>query len=224
MARRQKAGAQASLGIAVQRCHARCLREVPQVVPPHEWLPGGKLRLMFIGRLDRNKGIENLLEGLVQLQSMETVLDIYGSGDSRYSAELAGLVRYLGLTDRVTFRGFVEGEAKHDAFLSADICVVPSHSENFAMVVAEALAHGVPVIASKGTPWQAVEEVGCGLWVENAPDSLAAAIMRMRGLPLGEMGERGRAWMQQSYSWDNIAREMNAAYRELMGSHASSLT
>ena len=47
------------------------------------------------------------------------------------------------------------------------------------MVVAEALAHGVPVIASKGTPWSGVEAHGCGLWVENDPATLAAAIERM---------------------------------------------
>ena len=57
------------------------------------------------------------------------------------------------------------------------------------MVVAEVLAHGVPVIASRGTPWSGTEEHGCGPWVENDPATLAAAIQRMSTMALSENGE-----------------------------------
>jgi glycosyltransferase involved in cell wall biosynthesis len=106
--------------------------------------------------------------------------------------------------------------AKTNAFNSADICVAPSHSENFCMVVAEALAHRVPVIASTGTPWQGLEEHGCGLWVDNTPASLAAAVQTLRARPMGEMGSRGRAWMIRDFSWDSVAREMRDLYGRLI--------
>jgi glycosyltransferase involved in cell wall biosynthesis len=110
------------------------------------------------------------------------------------------------------------------------LTVIPSHAENFATVVAESLAHGVPVIASKGTPWSRVEEIGCGAWVENSSEALAAAIERMdshrdsssgaelaRGgaSPLEQMGRRGREWMEREYSWSQKAAEMKALYARI---------
>jgi glycosyltransferase involved in cell wall biosynthesis len=110
----------------------------------------------------------------------------------------------------------VRGQAKADLFAASDLAVFPSHTENFAMVVAEALAHGIPVIASKGTPWSGVEAHGCGLWVENDPATLAAAIARIRCMPLGEMGERGRRWMEEEFAWETVAREMLRLYGKLL--------
>jgi glycosyltransferase involved in cell wall biosynthesis len=113
--------------------------------------------------------------------------------------------------------GAVEGEIKQSLFENTDIVIVPSHTENFGMVIAEALAHGVPVVASKGTPWKRVEEIGCGLWVENDPESLAKAIERMTRMPLREMGERGRKWMQNDFTWDSKAKSMIKLFRSLVG-------
>ena len=195
--------------------------DVPSTLLPRVWLPGGSLRIMYIGRLAKEKGIENLLEALGKYDDRHATLDIYGSGDPLYVAKLRNDVRGLGIESNVTFRGFVDGEEKEVAFSKADVCVVPSHSESFGIVIAEALAHGVPVIASKGTPWQGLDTSGCGFWVENDPDSLAMTLTRVRRLSLQELGERGRTWMRQSYSWDRVAREMNAIYRDLTNSITS---
>lgn len=102
------------------------------------------------------------------------------------------------------------------AFHSADVCIVPSFSENFCMVAAESLAHGVPIIASHGTPWSRIEEKGCGLWVDNSPESLAQAILKIRTMPLSEMGQRGRDWMSAEYSWESVADQMADVYRRLL--------
>ena len=93
--------------------------------------------------------------------------------------------------------------------------IAPSYTENFGLVVAEALGHAVPVIVSRGTPWRRVEEIGCGLWVENDPESLAAAIQRISGMPLREMGLKGREWMQREFDWDSVASRMINVYRSL---------
>jgi glycosyltransferase involved in cell wall biosynthesis len=85
------------------------------------------------------------------------------------------------------------------------------------MVVAEALAHGVPVIVSRGAPWKRVEEVGCGLWVENDRESLAEAVTRMSVMPLSTMGHRGREWMEKEFSWDLMASALARRYAEIMG-------
>ncbi|MGC1399118.1 glycosyltransferase, partial [Candidatus Binatus sp.] len=94
--------------------------------------------------------------------------------------------------------------------------VAPSFTENFAIVVAEALAHGAAVIASTGTPWKDVERVGCGLCVANDPASLADAISKINSMPLAEMGERGRRWMAADFSWEKCAAEMIALYKTLL--------
>lgn len=189
--------------------------EIPNETPDRSWAPDGTLRLLFIGRLDPKKGIENLLRTLKRLDEKVSLV-VCGTGDPDYASSLRMLVAELGLSGRVKFAGQVEGEAKSRAFWNADICVVPSHTENFAMVVAEALAHGVPVIASRGTPWKELVERQCGLWVENDPSSLVKAIIEMRGRNLSQMGKNGRQWMAQSFSWAAVAGCMHAVYTKLV--------
>jgi glycosyltransferase involved in cell wall biosynthesis len=190
--------------------------DVPAELPAREWLPKGKLRLMYIGRLAREKGIENLLHAFSRLDERDATLEIYGTGEDRYKAVLAELSRCLGLDGRVRFHGHVDGAAKRNAFLGADVCVVPSHTENFGMVVAEALAHGVPVIASRGTPWSQLETRKCGSWVNNSPDELARAVRRIRENDLADMGKRGRQWMSEAFSWEVVVARMSEVYRSMV--------
>src|SRR5437867_4609251 len=116
--------------------------------------------------------------------------------------------------------GPVVGTAKRTLFESADVVVVPSYAESFCVVVAEALAHGVPVIASRGTPWRRVEEIGCGLWVENDPDSLAKAIQQMSRMALDGLGRRGQVWAKLKISGEAVASEMIKLYGGLSGGHS----
>ena len=88
------------------------------------------------------------------------------------------------------------------------------------MVVAEALAHGVPVIASWGTPWKELVERQCGLWVENDPSSLMKAITEMRSRNLSQMGRSGRQWMEESFSWEAVAGRMSTVYSSLIAGTA----
>lgn len=189
--------------------------DVPDQLPPRVWCPDGKLRLMFIGRLDPKKGLENLLYSLVLLRESNISLRIFGTGSPEYVADLEALVESLRISDLVTFAGHVDGEDRLAAFMCADLVIAPSHSENFCMVVAEALAHGVPVIASKGTPWAEIVDRGCGNWIENDPRSLATAISQVRECALEEMGQAGRQWMQADFSWRTIASEMHNLYKAI---------
>jgi len=68
------------------------------------------------------------------------------------------------------------------------------------------------VIASKGTPWSRLEEMKCGLWVDNDPEALAGAIRSINSMPLQEMGLRGRKWMQNEFSWRSVAKQMLDLY------------
>lgn len=191
--------------------------DVPNSIPERSWIPDGKFRLMYLGRLSPKKGIENLIWALAILNDRNVTLTIYGTGDAGYAASLQELAERLGLLGAsVSFAGEIGGAEKDAAFYCADVCVIPSYTECFCMVVAEALAHGVPVIASHGTPWAEVEKNRCGLWVDNSPESLAQAIIRVRAMELSEMGQRGRDWMKREFSWDALTEEMMEIYRSLV--------
>jgi glycosyltransferase involved in cell wall biosynthesis len=197
------------------------------------------LRIVYLGRLDPKKGIENLMSACKRLNDIEWCLIMAGSGHPGYVRQLKNRISELGFvgheaqtspslvygcngtkagSGHMTLIGEVEGLAKKTLFENAHIVVVPSFTENFGMVVAEALAHGVPVIASTGTPWQRVEEIGCGLWVNNDPETLAKAIEQMSKMSLREMGSHGRNWMQREFSWSDRAKEMRALYQSLVSS------
>jgi glycosyltransferase involved in cell wall biosynthesis len=172
-------------------------------------------QLLYLGRLHPIKGIENLVRAVARNRDTVT-LSIVGDGEADYVGSLRSLVSDLALDDRVKFHGHLTEEAKTREFINSDACVVSSFKESFCIVVAEALAHGVPVITSTGTPWQRVEEIGCGLWVDNSPDALSAAIRKLQAMPIKEMGKRGREWMQREFLWSAIGKRMATEYLRVM--------
>ncbi len=167
-------------------------------------------RLLFVGRLHPAKALERLIDALMLLP--DHTVHVYGGGESGYVSALKDRAREAGVIGRFVLHGVLPEEEKDTVFADAGICVVPSHSENFGLVVAEALAHGVPVVASTGTPWQGLEEHGCGRWVENTPESLAAALRDLCHADLTEMGARGRAWMLDEFTWKSAAEKMAKVY------------
>lgn len=182
----------------------------------------GTLRMTYLGRLHPIKGIERLLEAckLLGQGCQPWHLAIAGSGTSAYVDSIKSKVAELGLQANVDFLGEVSGDAKEDLFANSDVVLAPSHAENFGMVIAESLAHEVPVIAGKGTPWKGLQAHECGLWVENDPDSLSSAIRRISKMPLREMGRRGRCWMEREFSYHSVSRQMLAAFEECLDANA----
>ncbi|QQR89119.1 MAG: glycosyltransferase [Myxococcales bacterium] len=184
------------------------------------WDSRSKKRIAFLGRLDPIKGLENLLEAchlLLESSSAKTwQLDIYGGGPEAYQLKLASQLGQLGLSNAVTLRGPVARSEKSAVFSEMDLFVLPSVSENVGLVVVEALAHGVPVIASKGSPWKILEEKRCGWWTDNTPASLANAIAAALNEDLPEWGDRGRTLVEQDFSWDSVATKLAEIYQRLL--------
>jgi glycosyltransferase involved in cell wall biosynthesis len=178
----------------------------------------GSLRLGYLGRLHAKKGLDNLLEAgrILKTRGVAFSLVIAGAGRPRYTRWLTRRIARLELKDVVRMIGDVHGAAKREFFESIDLLVMPSHGESSATAVAEALACAIPVVASRGTPWSGLVDHKCGLWVDNAPESFADAIVQMRSMPLEEMGQRGREWMAAEFSWDAIAREVCNTYAVML--------
>jgi len=181
----------------------------------------GRRTLLYLSRIHPIKGIDTLLRAWNQVESEvpDWDLAIVGPGDSSYVASLHGLAGELGLR-RVRFEGPKFGRAKQDTFRQAELFVLPSHSENFGMAVAEALAHGVPAIVMHGAPWAGLNQHDCGWWIEDSSTSLANCLrqaLRSTPVELRDKGRRGRSWMERDYSWDQIGKSMFETYAWLHG-------
>ena len=174
--------------------------------------PGGALRLMYLGRLHPKKGIDQLIAAMGRLPDYVT-LDIYGSGDAAYEATLRATAAEYGT--RIRFHGPVQNAAKALAFARADLFVLPSHSENFGIVVAEALAHGLPVLTTTATPWRRLDLIGAGACIDPLQDDLAGAIARLGAGDLAGMGAYGRDWMIRDFSSEVMVARFAALYRSL---------
>jgi len=176
--------------------------------------------LTYLGRLHPEKGLENLLAAwkYVQDDFKSWQMRLIGPGKADYTAHLKSRSADLKL-DRVEFAGPMYGDDKWRAYADTDLYVLPSPSENFAMSVAEALAAGTPAIVSKGAPWAGLVDEGAGWWIDIGVEPLAAALhdaMSRDPAELSNMGLRGRAWMEQDFSWDRIGQQMAEVYRWLL--------
>jgi glycosyltransferase involved in cell wall biosynthesis len=176
----------------------------------------GTRRVLFLGRIHPIKGVDRLLHAwrLVESETPGWELHIVGFDEAGYTAQMQALTQQLRLS-RVRFAPPVYGEAKEALLRDTDLFVLPSHTENFSIAVAEALARGIPVIATRGTPWEGLEEQRCGWWVDGAPESLARSLREALSMPaerLVEFGGRGRAWVERDLRWERVAEQMEQTY------------
>ncbi|WP_411890140.1 glycosyltransferase [Yoonia sp. SDW83-1] len=174
--------------------------------------PDTRLRLLYLGRLHPKKGLDLLFDAMAKLPT-DVVLDVYGTGAPDYTATLHRRAVQSG--GRITLHGHVEGAAKAGAFAAADIFVLPSHSENFGIAVAEALAHALPVLTTTGTPWHGLDHQVCGRCIDLYRADLAAEIMDMACADLRRMGVVGRDWMRRDFSTDAMVSAFAKLYRDL---------
>jgi glycosyltransferase involved in cell wall biosynthesis len=175
--------------------------------------------IVYVGRLHVKKGIDLLLRAwaVVAPGLPDWRLRIVGPDDGGCEAPLRRLAASLA-APRVTFEGAVYGAAKQALYREASLHVLASHSENFGMTVAEALANGTPVITTRATPWSGLVSEGCGWWIDIGVEPLVEALRAATSAgaeALQERGERGRRWMLRDFSWDRVARDMAAVYRWL---------
>ncbi len=181
---------------------------------------GGPRRLLFLSRIHPKKGLENLLRAWSAVESRypDWELEIVGPDSNGYLARLQALQQELRLT-RVHFRGPLFGEQKWQAYQSADVYVLPTLSENFAMTVAESLAAGTPAIVTKGAPWQGLATHQAGWWIDIGVDPLVACLedaMACSRELLREKGINGKLWMERDFSWDRVGGMMLGVYNWLL--------
>ena len=179
-----------------------------------------KRRIVFMSRLHVKKGIELLLEALSHLKPYLDGYEVIiaGEGDPDYVETLKKAAISFGLSEVVKFVGGVYGAEKVCLLQSADFFVLPTYSENFGIVVAEALACGTPVITTHGTPWKELEDYTCGWYIPIGVDALKRTILEAISVTEEKiecMGRNGRNLVEKEYTDKSVALSFLEIYNFL---------
>jgi glycosyltransferase involved in cell wall biosynthesis len=181
--------------------------------------------LLFLGRLHPVKNLEALIVAFVRAAPSQFRLRIVGPEENNHKAALLSIINTHQAGERIHISGPAYDAAKESEIANADAIILPSFTENFGAVVAEALAMGRPVIASTGAPWEMLSTERCGWWVDPDVDSLTQAINSFCTTSREElraMGKRGRAYVLRSLSQDIAAARMAELYSSILSKPISS--
>lgn len=176
--------------------------------------------LLYIGRIHPKKGLINLLLATKDLLIRENWrLTIAGFPELNHDIILNDFVKKNNLEDYVKILDPVSGKDLFDLYQSATYFILPSFSENFGLVVAEALNFGIPVIATKGTPWEILEKTNSGWWVQPKVQEIKKAINNAILLKESEyliMSENAKK-LSENYNWEDISKRFLNLYIWMLG-------
>lgn len=189
-----------------------------------------KKQVLFLSRVHVKKGIEILIEAFYKLRA-ESLVDstssptvnfrdwsvvIVGNGEEKYIESLKFKVKSLELESCVEIKEPVFGKDKIELYQSSSIFCLPSYSENFGMVIAEAMSCGVPVITTTNCPWEILNETNTGwcidLSVENLEKTLREA-MSMDPAELFEKGQQSSKLVFENFNYKNVAKRTAELYK-----------
>lgn len=133
---------------------------------------------LYVGRIHPKKAIERLIQALPLVRNRKR-LKIVGDHHNEYGRQLMEVATKAGCRDQIDFLGHKQGAEKYQLMADSYCMVMPSHTENFGIVVTEALTQETPVIASLGTPWKILSDRQAGFWSSNEVAALAQTLNQM---------------------------------------------
>ena len=176
-----------------------------------------KTKFLYLGRIHPIKGLDLLIKTWARIESenKNCTLEICGYyEDSNYFQSLQDLIKKLGLKT-IFFTDKVSGLNKEEKYLDNDVFIIPSQSENFGLVIAEAMSYGLPVIVSEETPWPIVKKNNYGWVISLNEDDIYLAISEANTCDktdLKDMGNLGRKYIEEHFSWNVLSKDYLAFY------------
>ena len=170
---------------------------------------------LFLSRIHPKKGLGMLVEAWAKVRPQGWQMRVVGPDAGGHRQWVESQVNRYDLQKSWTFQDAVYGDDKANAFLSSDLFILPTFSENFGIAVAEALAYRLPVVTTKGAPWQGLIDHRCGWWVAPSVEGITQALAQATSTSsqeLNAMGQRGRAWVREEFAWPTIAQRLKEAY------------
>lgn len=180
-------------------------------------------QLLFLGRLHFKKGLDRILMALPGVLTVmpDVLLTVAGDGEPQYEETLRNSIKARGLESSVLMTGRLDGDAKWGAYASAELFLLPSRQENFAITVAEAMQMGVPVVISnKVNTWPYVKEAGAGLilaegGIEADLEKSLVSLLQDSDLA-GRMGRQGRDYARKNLTWGEAMTSLVRCYDEVL--------
>jgi glycosyltransferase involved in cell wall biosynthesis len=181
----------------------------------------GRPYLLFLSRIHLKKGCDLLLDAFAKLQLEYPQIDVVIAGPDQagLQAVLMDTALQAGIADRLHWPGMLTGDAKWGAFRGAEAFVLPSHQENFGIVVAEAMACGTPVLISdKVNIWKEVEASGGGLVRSDTVEDVEALLRSWLTMPMTgkyNMRQAAQDGFRKYFHIDAAARELLAVLQSV---------
>jgi len=179
--------------------------------------------VLFLSRIQEKKGCDLLLDAFAQVAKTDQSLHlvIAGPDQAGWVVTLRAQAEKLGIADRISWPGMLQGDDKWGAFYAAEVFCLPSHQENFGIVVAEALACGKPVlISNKVNIWREIEADAAGFVDEDTVDGTVRNLRRwlaLEGDSFAEMSERARQCFATRFHIRRAAERLVEIIREQTG-------
>ena len=180
----------------------------------------------IVGRIHKKKGFEIIIPALSQVPgNLKIKFFIIGNDENGYKNVVERMVQQYGVADRIVFTGLLKGKELQDAYAALDFLVVPSYSENFGMVVIEALGQGTPVLVSDNVAlkeWILQNEVGVVLPFDIEDWTQAIREFCKNGKKSEWLPERLAMVAKDSFSIEKVAQLMIREYRRIISSSDNS--
>lgn len=176
-------------------------------------------RMLFLSRIHPKKGLELLIEAWSRVRRPGWKIVVAGPDEGGHQAQLQRLLELRGVAADFEFVGEVSGRSKEQLFQAADLFILPTHSENFGLVVAEAMSYELPVLTTQGTPWEVLESVGAGWWVEPSVDGIEQGLRSALATTpeaRAAMGRAGRQYAERHLTWQAAGQQTFEAYDWLL--------
>lgn len=182
---------------------------------------GDKKIILFFGRINFKKGLDILIDAFATVvrDRDDVHLVLAGPDNEGYSGKVKGWAKGKGIERYITFTGMLLGEMKLAVLQESSMFVLPSYTENFGVAVIEAMAYGCPVIISnKVNIWREVNRAGAGLVAPCCAERFSELMMELLDNPKMriELGLKGKALVQKSFSWPQVAKILEDIYQSLL--------